>query len=63
MDESLLGILACPACKAAVALDCDEIVCEGCGRRYPVRDGIPVMLVAESRLESDDGGQTELEKR
>lgn len=41
----LLEILACPACKAKVRLDGEELVCEGCGRRYPIEDGIPIMLV------------------
>jgi len=50
VDKDLLDILACPACRAAVTEDGDQLVCKGCGRRYPVRDGIPVMLVEESRL-------------
>ena len=50
IDEELLEILACPACRAPVRLENDRIVCTGaqCGLRYPIRDGIPVMLVDEA---------------
>ena len=50
IDPELLEILACPACKAPVRLEGERIVCAGpsCGLRYPVRDGIPVMLVEEA---------------
>ncbi len=48
IDQTLLEILACPACKTAVTLEGDRLVCAQCGRRYPVRDGIPVMLVDEA---------------
>jgi len=48
IDKELLEILACPACKADVALKEDRIVCQKCGRKYPIRDGIPVMLVDEA---------------
>ena len=50
IDKELLEILACPACKAEVVLDgpAARIVCTACGRRYPVRDGIPVMLIDEA---------------
>ena len=48
IDKELLEILACPACKAGVKLEGGKIVCAGCGRRYPIRDGIPIMLVDEA---------------
>jgi len=48
IDPKLLEILACPVCKTAVKLEGDRLVCVACGRRYPVRDGIPVMLVEEA---------------
>ena len=48
IDKELLDILACPACKSEVRLEGDRIVCTKCGRRYPIRDGIPVMLVEEA---------------
>ena len=50
IDKELLEVLACPACKAAVKEEGDWIVCTSpsCGLRYPVREGIPVMLVDEA---------------
>jgi len=50
IDPTLAEILVCPACHSR--LDQDEeakrLVCTGCGRRYPVQDGIPIMLVEEA---------------
>lgn len=48
VPNELLEILACPVDHAAVREDGDHLVCGACGRRYPVRDGIPVMLVEEA---------------
>ena len=50
IDPKLLEILACPACKTRVVLKEDRIVCtnSSCGLRFPVRDGIPVMLIEEA---------------
>lgn len=50
IDHELLKILACPACKTSVKLVGERIICQNpkCGLRYPVRDGIPVMLIDEA---------------
>lgn len=50
IDKELLGILACPACKADVKLEGERIVCQNaaCGLRYPIKDGIPIMLIDEA---------------
>ena len=48
IDQELLDILACPACKADVELINNKIVCKKCHKKYPVRDGVPVMLVDEA---------------
>jgi uncharacterized protein YbaR (Trm112 family) len=50
IDARLLAILVCPACRGKVrpVSQEDRIACEACGRVYPVRDGIPVMLVEEA---------------
>jgi uncharacterized protein len=47
IDETMLRLLACPACHAGLALlDGDTVLCSGCGRRYPIREGLPVLLVS-----------------
>jgi len=52
VDEQLMEVLVCPSCRGAVELrtdgDAELIVCLVCGLRYPVRDGLPVMLVEEA---------------
>jgi uncharacterized protein len=50
IDQELLDILACPLCKKPVRLEDDRLTCQACGRRYPIRDGIPVMLIDEAEL-------------
>ncbi len=50
IDKELLEILACPLCKTEVKLEGDRIVCINCGRRYPIKDDIPVMLTDEAEL-------------
>lgn len=50
IDQELLDILACPLCKTEVKLEDEKIVCTKCGRRYPIRDDIPVMLIDEAEL-------------
>ena len=54
MNEDLLNILACPVCKGTVELRKNKIVCLSCGRKYPIREGIPIML--EEEAEIDKGG-------
>jgi len=48
MVKDLLAILACPACKGQVECRHSKVVCIKCGRKYPVRNGIPVLIVEES---------------
>ena len=51
IEPSLLDILACPNCRAPLSEDGAELICTSgrCGLAYPVRDGIPVLLVDEAR--------------
>ncbi|WP_030245494.1 Trm112 family protein [Streptomyces sp. NRRL S-350] len=55
LESFLLEILVCPQCRAALtesgSEEQPELVCTGtgCGLAYPVRDGIPVLLVDEAR--------------
>jgi uncharacterized protein len=52
--DDLLEILICPACQANVVLkeDGSGLKCVACHRVYPVRDGIPVMLIDQAVIES-----------
>ena len=52
VDKKLLDILACPACKGEIEYDekNEKLICQECDRRYPIRDGIPVMLIDEAEL-------------
>jgi hypothetical protein len=52
LDARVLEILCCPSCRGTVGLlpDGDGLECVSCGRIYPILDGIPVMLIEESRL-------------
>lgn len=48
IDQALLDLLACPACKSDVELKDNQIVCLGCGLKFPIRNNIPVMLIEEA---------------
>ena len=50
LDEELLEILACPACKGDILYDKakQKLICQKCKRRYSIKDGIPIMLVEEA---------------
>jgi len=56
IDEKLLEILACPLCKTEVKLKKKEeqeyLVCVKCKRMYPIREGIPIMLIEEAIIEN-----------
>jgi uncharacterized protein YbaR (Trm112 family) len=48
VDPELLQILACPLDKQPVTREGNYLVCGECHRHYPIRDGIPVMLIDEA---------------
>lgn len=53
IDPKLLEILVCPRIRTLGSLRYDaeaqELVSEQAGLAYPIRDGIPIMLVSEAR--------------
>jgi len=59
LDDRLLRILVCPACRSA--LEYKErrkvLICTECGIRYEVRDGIPIMLPPDAGDAPADGAQ------
>ena len=51
LDPALLEKLVCPVTRAALRLDAktDELVSEEAGLAFPIRDGVPVLLVEDAR--------------
>lgn len=53
LNPEILNLLVCPNCHSKLALDyeANELVCTGaeCGLAYPIRDGIPILLIDEAR--------------
>lgn len=56
IHPDLAAVLVCPADKGKLTEDLEgsRLICGVCDRRYPVRDGIPVMLIEEA-----EGGKDE----
>jgi uncharacterized protein YbaR (Trm112 family) len=48
IDDELKAILVCPICKGDLLFEEARIICQACRKAYPIRDGIPVMLVSEA---------------
>lgn len=56
LDEELLSIIACPACKGGLHYEpaSQRLVCSACRLAYPIRDEIPVLIKEEAqRLEPE----------
>jgi uncharacterized protein YbaR (Trm112 family) len=51
LSRELLEVLACPKCKGEVRLNekKDALICDRCKLFYPIRDGIPVMLIDQAK--------------
>jgi uncharacterized protein YbaR (Trm112 family) len=53
ISQELLDILRCPMDperKTPLALAGDHLVCARCGLKFPIKDGIPVLVVEEAEL-------------
>ena len=55
-DAKLLEILVCPQTRGPLSYDREkqELVSRQAGLAFPVRDGIPIMLIGEARELNDD---------
>ena len=51
IDQKLLEILVCPLTKGPLEFDRDkqELISREAKLAYPIRDGIPIMLIEEAR--------------
>ncbi len=59
VDPKLLEILVCPVTKGTLRYDADaqELISDQAGLAFPIRDGIPIMLVDEARKLDESTGQ------
>jgi uncharacterized protein YbaR (Trm112 family) len=54
LDGKLLEIIRCPSCRGTFAdPTTEEITCSSCGLAYPIRHGVPVLLLDEARRTTD----------
>ena len=53
LTPELLELIRCPQCKGKLEFHEAEqfLRCAACRRRYPIKDGIPVLLVGQSQVE------------
>ncbi len=60
VDPKLLEILVCPMTQGPRRYDREhqELVSESAGLAYPIREGIPIMLIDEARALDDAGDDT-----
>jgi uncharacterized protein YbaR (Trm112 family) len=54
MLKQMLDILVCPVadCRKPLKLSADDgsLQCTGCRRVYPIRDGIPILLIDQAQM-------------
>ena len=63
LDRQLIEMLRCPITLSPLRLEGDELVADVGGLRYPVRDGVPVMLPEEAKLPDGVADLDEFRKR
>ena len=50
MDPKLLELLVCPITHSKLRVEGEELIAEAGGIRYPIRDGLPVLLPEAAKL-------------
>lgn len=52
IDPELLAVLVCPITRTPLIYDdvAQELISEAAGVAYPIRQGVPVMLIEEARV-------------
>jgi uncharacterized protein YbaR (Trm112 family) len=58
IDPDLLAILVCPVTRTPLVHDAaaGELVSAAAGLAFPIRQGVPVLLIEEARRIEEDGG-------
>ena len=54
MNEKLLEILVCPLTRSKLILKNDELISREAKLAYPIREGIPILIISEARSISEE---------
>ena len=63
IDPELLEISVCPVTRSKLRQQGDELVGEVGGLRYPIRDGLPILLADEATLPTDVTSMEEFRRK
>jgi len=63
IQEDALNLLACPLSHDPLRLEGDRLVNIKWGIRYPIRDGIPVLLIDQAELPDGVGSLQEMKQK
>jgi len=63
IDEEFLSIIRCPVTHSRLRLEGDWLIAETGGLRYPIRDGIPILLADEAVLPPGVASLDEIRKQ
>jgi uncharacterized protein YbaR (Trm112 family) len=50
LTQQTLDLLVCPVCHGSLALAATYIDCKTCTRRYPIVDGLPVLIASRATI-------------
>ena len=50
LTQQTLDLLVCPVCHGPLVLAENRIDCTNCGRRYPIVDGLPVLIASRATI-------------
>ncbi|MGL5097278.1 MAG: Trm112 family protein [Planctomycetia bacterium] len=50
ISEALMEILRCPVGRQKLKQEGERLICVSCGLAFPIRDGLPVMVVGDAEL-------------
>jgi uncharacterized protein YbaR (Trm112 family) len=63
LDPENLKIFVCPLTRSPLRLEGDELVATVGGLRYPIREGIPILLIDEAKLPAGVASLDEFKKK
>lgn len=63
IDPDVLNIMRCPLTRSALEQSGDELISQIGGLRYPIRDGIPILLIDEATLPEGVASLDEFKKK